>query len=118
MDTVSVSGNLYTQLDHSRRLWGQRLDTLGLGPLETPSRRVLTAPYLTLKTYPTAANGRAILLVPAPIKRAYLWDLAPWASVVRRCLAGGLRVYLWHTGNPPGEPSGTSVWGSMLIVSS
>jgi polyhydroxyalkanoate synthase len=79
---------------------GQRLDTLGLGPLETPSRTVLTAPCLTLKTYPTAANGRAILLVPAPIKRAYLWDLAPWASVVRRCLAGGLQVYLAHWESP------------------
>jgi pimeloyl-ACP methyl ester carboxylesterase len=36
----------------------------------------------------------AILLVPAPIKRPYIWDLAPSVSVVRHCLRAGLRVYL------------------------
>ncbi len=34
------------------------------------------------------------MIVPAPIKRAYIWDLAPWASVVLRCVRNGLRVFL------------------------
>ena len=35
-----------------------------------------------------------LFIIPAPFKKAYLWDLLPEVSVVRRCLAGGLRVYL------------------------
>ena len=31
-------------------------------------------------------SGRPLLIVPAPIKRAYVWDLAPAVSVVRRLL--------------------------------
>ncbi len=95
--------NVYAQVDRVRRALGRQLDALGLGPLETPARLVLAEPCLSLKAYETAPGTEAaILLVPAPIKRAYLWDLAPWASVVRRCLAGGLGVYVlqWEQ---PGE---------------
>ncbi|HYZ31881.1 MAG TPA: alpha/beta fold hydrolase [Crenalkalicoccus sp.] len=35
-----------------------------------------------------------LLIVPAPIKRAYIWDLLPEVSVVRQCLRRGLQVYL------------------------
>ncbi len=35
-----------------------------------------------------------LLIVPAPFKQAYIWDLLPPVSVVRRCLDQGLRVYL------------------------
>ncbi|HCN90218.1 MAG TPA: alpha/beta hydrolase [Oxalobacteraceae bacterium] len=34
------------------------------------------------------------MLIPAPIKRSYIWDLAPHVSVVRRCLQQNMRVYL------------------------
>jgi polyhydroxyalkanoate synthase len=37
---------------------------------------------------------RPILIVAAPIKRPYIWDLMPDVSVIRRCLAAGLHVYL------------------------
>ncbi len=40
------------------------------------------------------ADGPVLLIIPAPFKRVYLWDLLPEVSVVRRCLARGLRVYL------------------------
>ena len=70
-------------------------------PLETPSRAALTEPCLTLKAYPAGPDtGPVLLLVPAPIKRAYLWDLASWASVVRQCIATGLRVYLLQWEQP------------------
>jgi polyhydroxyalkanoate synthase len=103
MCTACSSENLYAQLDRFRRALGTQLDTLGVGPVETPSRAALAEPCLTLKAYPAAPDtGPVLLLVPAPIKRAYLWDLAPWASVVRQCIAAGLRVYLlqWEQ---PGE---------------
>jgi polyhydroxyalkanoate synthase subunit PhaC len=49
-----------------------------------------------------ARRGPALLIVPAPIKRAYVWDLLPEVSVVRRCLGRGLRVYLleWLDSGP------------------
>jgi polyhydroxyalkanoate synthase subunit PhaC len=103
MRTPHSSQNLYAQLDWFRRALGTQLDTLGVSPLETPSRAALTEPCLTLKAYSAGPDtGPVLLLVPAPIKRAYLWDLAPWASVVRQCIATGLRVYLlqWEQ---PGE---------------
>jgi polyhydroxyalkanoate synthase len=103
MPGVGPVENANERLDRCRRAPGRHLDALGLGPLETPSRPVVAAPCLTLNAYlPAPAPGTPLLLVPAPIKRAYLWDLAPWASVVRRCLAGGLGVYLlqWEQ---PGE---------------
>jgi polyhydroxyalkanoate synthase len=98
------SVNRYERLDQFRRALGKRLDDLGMGPLETSSRLLFSQPCLSLKAYgeTTAVSGPLILLIPAPIKRAYIWDLAPWASVVRRCIDGGLRVYLiqWEI---PGE---------------
>ena len=76
-----------------------------MGALETPSWAVLAEPCLTLKAYPAAPDtGPMLLLAPAPIKRAYLWDLAPWASVVRRCIAAGLRVYLLLATGAPRPP--------------
>jgi polyhydroxyalkanoate synthase len=35
-----------------------------------------------------------VLIVAAPIKRPYIWDLAPSVSAIRRCLREGLHVYL------------------------
>jgi polyhydroxyalkanoate synthase len=48
------------------------------------------------------------LLVPAPIKTAYIWDLAPDSSVVERCLDAGLQTYLveWHRPQPGDESLG------------
>jgi polyhydroxyalkanoate synthase len=71
------------------------MDMLGFGPQETASRVALRMPGLTLKAYGDAAGkGPVILLVPAPIKRAYIWDLAPGASVVEQCLAHETRPYV------------------------
>jgi polyhydroxyalkanoate synthase len=50
-----------------------------------------------------SANGPTappILLVPAPIKRGYIYDLLPTASVVRRCIGAGLQPYLLEWRDP------------------
>lgn len=94
---------LYEQMDQARCWQGRVLDALGCAPLETPSRLVLRRPGVTLKGYGDASGaGPVILMVPAPIKRAYIWDLAPGASVVEHCLAHGLRPYLvqWEEPEP------------------
>ena len=83
------------QIDRSRRGLGEALDAVGLGRIETTARVVHRAPVVTLKAYgrtPTAAPP--LVLVPAPIKRAYIWDLLPEGSVVRLCLRRGVPVYL------------------------
>jgi polyhydroxyalkanoate synthase len=94
---------IFAQLDLVRRRQGQVLDTMGLAPQETPFRVAFAEPGVRLRAYGDGqAAGPVLLIVPAPIKRAYIWDLSPSASVVQRCLHGGLRVYLieWQ---PPGK---------------
>jgi polyhydroxyalkanoate synthase len=91
-------------MDGLRRSQGAALDALGLGPIETPYETVLSEPGVRLRRYGSGGgdNGPTVLLVPAPIKRPYIWDLAPEASAVRRCLALGARVYLvdWRPAPP------------------
>jgi polyhydroxyalkanoate synthase len=82
------------QADRLRQRRGQLLDAQGFGAIRTPSRIALTLPELQLHSYDNDAVTHIILAVPAPIKRAYIWDLAPSESVIRRCRDNGLGVYL------------------------
>jgi polyhydroxyalkanoate synthase len=94
---------LFEQLDRLRRQQGAMLDALGLGPVEAPYREVFRAPGVSLRRYDGGEeSGPPVLIVPAPIKRPYLWDLAPEVSAVRRCLARGMRVSLvdWQPAPP------------------
>ena len=83
-------------MDEARRQVGRALDVLGLGPQETPHRVVAEWPGAKLRAYHERerTDGPVLLIIPAPFKRVYIWDLLPDVSVVRRCLARGLRVYL------------------------
>lgn len=86
---------LYHQIDNARRWQGRLFDAMGLAPQETPSHVTLATPLFTLKAYhDPGATGPVLVLVPAPIKRAYVWDIEPQESVVRACLERGARVYL------------------------
>ncbi|MGE5610521.1 MAG: alpha/beta fold hydrolase [Bacillota bacterium] len=81
-------------MDDVRRAVGHVLDQLGLGPIETPSRVAWSAPAMRLHAYQDPqANQPVLLMVPAPIKRGYLWDLSPRTSAVRQCLRGGIQVH-------------------------
>jgi polyhydroxyalkanoate synthase subunit PhaC len=85
--------------DTVRRERGRSLDAFGFGPIETPSRVVCAWPGAELRAYGETglapqSTDAALLIVPAPIKQAYIWDIAPEVSVVRRALEAGLRVYL------------------------
>jgi polyhydroxyalkanoate synthase subunit PhaC len=75
--------------------------------LEAPARIRRLGPVATLKTYDNGPGGvAALLLVPAPIKHAYIWDLAPGTSVVEQCLQQGLRVYLLQWERPGAAQQG------------
>jgi hypothetical protein len=88
-------------LDDLRRSAGRLLDTLGHAPRTTPSAVVDLAPGVRLHTYPDAdPSGPPVLLVPAPIKRCYIFDLDPRCSVVARCLRHGLQPHLVEWTDP------------------
>ncbi len=109
---------IYDQLDRLRRARGRWLDMGGLAPVETPSRVVFASPPVTLKAYADpGASGPVLLIVPAPIKRAYLWDLVPEISVVRRCLQHGVRPYLiqWERPGPDDHSLGLAEYADEYI---
>jgi polyhydroxyalkanoate synthase len=98
-----VNWTLFEQLDRSRRLQGAMMDAAGLGPAETLYETVYRAEGVSLRGYAEAAgSGPPVLIVPAPIKRPYIWDLSPAVSAVRRCLATPSRVFLvdWQRAAP------------------
>jgi polyhydroxyalkanoate synthase len=81
--------------DEVRRQIGRGFDAMGLGPREMPSRIAAEFPGARLRAYQEErVTGPSVLIVPAPFKRAYIWDLLPDVSVVGHCRARGLRVYL------------------------
>jgi polyhydroxyalkanoate synthase len=97
------------QMDRSRQARGQMLDRAGYGPRQTPSTILHAEPGLNLRRFgPANADAPPVLLVPAPIKRAYIWDLAPAVSVVQRWLERGYRVYLAEWTPLNGTDGGTA----------
>jgi polyhydroxyalkanoate synthase len=69
-------------------------------------RIIASGPYWRLRHYGTHDTPDPLLIIAAPIKRPYLWDLAPPVSVIRHLLQQRLDVHLleWlpassHTGN-------------------
>jgi len=88
--------------------------------VETPFEIVLAIPGLRLRRYLGASAGPPLLIVPAPIKRPYIFDLAPRASVVRRCLAAGFRVFLaeWVRPDLAAATFGLADYADRLIAAS
>ncbi|WP_288379191.1 alpha/beta fold hydrolase [uncultured Massilia sp.] len=116
---AAFGATLLKNMDRSRQARGKLLDRAGYGPKETPFTVLHSEPGLNLRRYePEHTEGAALLLVPAPIKRSYIWDLAPEVSVVRRWLARGYRVYLaeWTPVEDDGEDFGLDDYGDRLLA--
>lgn len=84
----------FSAVDAFRRMHGDLLGSFGFGPCESPYRAIASGPYWQLRDYNSAQPPHAVLIVAAPIKRPYIWDIAPTVSAIRCCLDAGLRVYL------------------------
>lgn len=97
MDEVFHPGFLI--LDSSRRAQGEVLAALGYGPLERRHKVVASAHSWRLRDYGGGTRG-SLLVVGAPIKRPYIWDLAPSISALRYCLDQGFRVHLLEWAPP------------------
>jgi hypothetical protein len=86
-------------VDALRRTQGAALEGLGFGPTECSYYVLASGPHWSLREYARSKAGPCLLIVAAPIKRPYIWDLAPPVSAVRFCVDHGVRVYLleWKT---------------------
>lgn len=100
---------MWLLMDVVRRMQGNALEGFGCGPAECDYRIVGAGLRWRLRAYAGGDTGPPVLIVAAPIKRPYIWDLAPWASAVRRCLREGLRVYLLEWQSPPRGDGGAGL---------
>ena len=109
----------FAAADEMRRWYGRALD-LWLARTETPSRLVLERSRVKLRDYGDEGNRPSLLIIPAPIKKPYIWDLTPSVSVVLACLQARFRVYVleWPETPPDGSDNGLAVYVDELILES
>ena len=108
----------FETIDHARRRRGAAMDRAGLGPKETPHRVVLEGPGFRLRFYGGKSGRPVALIVPAPIKRHYIWDISPQRSVVRHALDEDFRVFLVEWAEPSGDAAdyGLEQYAGSLIA--
>ncbi len=80
--------------DMVRSAQGNALGAFGLDPVEVAHRVVASGAFWQLRDYGPERASSASLIVAAPIKRPYIWDLAPSVSPIRYCCAQGQRMFL------------------------
>jgi len=107
----------FSMTDKLRRAQGDTLDALGLGPRECPFQLISSGPHWRLRAYGGPDAGPLLLMVPAPIKRPYIWDLTPSISAVRYCLHHGFRVHLLEWIPPASDGlAGLDAYGGRAIA--
>ena len=80
--------------DSLRRTQANALAAFGLGARQCEYGVIRSGLHWRLREYGGPKAAPSLLIVAAPIKRPYIWDLTPSVAVVRYCLGQGLRVYL------------------------
>ncbi len=80
--------------DVVRSAQGSALGALGLDPVECAHRVVASGTFWQLRDYGPEDALSASLIVAAPIKRPYIWDLTPSVSPIRYCCEQGQRMFL------------------------
>src|SRR6516164_2486753 len=101
--TDDLRATHFAILDSLRRTQANTLDAFGLGPHECAFKLIGSGPHWRLRAYGRPEHRPALLIVPAPIKRPYIWDLAPSVSAVRYCMHQGVGVYLVEWMPPDGN---------------
>ncbi len=105
-------------MDSLRRAQGDVLQTLGFGPDECEYRVAASGRYWRLRDYAASDASLSLLIVAAPIKRPYIWDLAPSRSVVRYCRRYHMHVYLleWLAPSDEDDPAGLDEYADLAIA--
>lgn len=80
--------------DILRRAQGDALAAYGLGPRECSYHVAASGKHWRVRAYGGDGAAPSLLVIAAPIKRPYIWDLAPSVSAVGYCLRQGLNVHL------------------------
>ena len=80
--------------DVMRCAQGLVFGALGLDPVETPYQVTFSGPFWRLRDYSARDTAPSLLIVAAPIKRPYIWDLTPSASTVRYISGHTVNVHL------------------------
>lgn len=116
-EPVASRLRLFAWQDVVRRGQATSMALLGFGPHESAYRVVSSGSGWRLRSYGGTDGGAPLLIVAAPIKRPYIWDLMPSASAVGYCLARGFRVYLleWCPPDPAARPEGLAFYGDHAI---
>lgn len=81
-------------VDDLRRAQGNTLQLLGLGPDERSYGITASGTHWRVRNYADQEKGPPVLIVAAPIKRPYIWDIAPSASAIGYCLRSQFRIHL------------------------
>jgi polyhydroxyalkanoate synthase len=108
---------MFPSMDSLRRVQADGLAALGFGPAECDYGIAASGPIWRLRDYGPAEAAPSVLIVAAPIKRPYLWDLAPSVSAVAYCRRHGLRVWLleWLPPSPDAGAAGLAEYAGEAI---
>jgi polyhydroxyalkanoate synthase len=108
---------MFPSMDSLRRVQAEGLAALGFGPAECDYGIAAAGPFWRLRDYGPPEATPALLIVAAPIKRPYLWDLAPAASAVAYCRSHGVRVFLleWLPPSPGTGAGGLAEYADRAI---
>jgi polyhydroxyalkanoate synthase len=106
----------FSFVDRLRRTQGEALAALGFGPRECAYRVLAVGPHWRLRDYGGSGRGPPLLIVAAPIKRPYIWDLAPAVSAVRYCLRHRLGVYLLEWTDSSRSSGGLDEYAGVAIA--
>lgn len=85
---------LFSASDLFRRAQGRAFEAFGLGPQESPYEVVGSGAFWRLRDYGKSRLAQPVLIVAAPIKRPYIWDLTPSTSAIHYIKHQGFHVYL------------------------
>jgi polyhydroxyalkanoate synthase subunit PhaC len=109
---------IFVLADAVRHVQRDMLDLLGFGPEECAYRLLVSTPHWKLRDYGGPTSRPPVLIVAAPIKRPYIWDLCPSISAVRYCLSRGLHVCLleWQPPSSGGGAAGLETYGDRAIA--
>ncbi len=84
----------FAMVDFVRCAQADAYRVLGLGPRECAYRVLASGPHWRLRDYGEDDGSPSLLVVAAPIKRPYIWDLCPSASAIGLCLRQHVHVHL------------------------